>query len=143
MHLATSIRHSTHDFIKCTVLAKASIASSHLKELENGHCCLIHAGLAPEEQSKRGSQGVAIALSPRGVDSWKAAGSVVHNDLGARVLAVRLLVQDMEQRDIGLFLVSAYAPVGVADSNVWEEFFALTAHATRTAIIGVQLDPGN
>ena len=37
--------------------------------LENGKCRLIHAGLNSDEQSKRGSQGVAIVLSARGVDS--------------------------------------------------------------------------
>ena len=34
------------------------------------------------------------------------------------------MVQDMEKRDVGVLLVSAYAPVGVSDNNVWDEFFA-------------------
>ena len=92
--------------------------------LENGSCRLIHAGLDADEQSTRGSQGVAIVLSARGVDSWRAAGSITHQDLGARVVAIRLLVQDIEKRDVGVFLVSAYAPIGVADNNVWDDFFA-------------------
>ena len=92
--------------------------------LENGNCRLIHAGLDPDEQCHRGSQGVAIVLSARGVDSWRAAGSIAHQDLGARVVAARLLVQDVKNRDVGVFLVSAYAPVGVADNGIWDEFFA-------------------
>ena len=86
--------------------------------LENGRYRIIHAGLTPEEQSNRGSQGVAIVLSPRGVESWRAAGSVAHRDLGARVVAVRLLVKDAENREVGLFLISAYAPIGSADNTV-------------------------
>ena len=85
---------------------------------------MIQAGLQPNEQCRRGSQGVAIALSPRGADSWRAAGSIVHQDFGARIVAARLLLQDIQNRDVGLFLVSAYAPIGVADEDVWDEFFA-------------------
>ena len=70
--------------------------------LENGNCRLIHAGLDSNEQSKRGSQGVAIVLSACGVDSWKTAGSMVHQDLIiARVIAMRLIVQDMENNNAG------------------------------------------
>ena len=91
--------------------------------LENERYRIVHAGLAPEEQSNRGSQGVAIVLSPRAVESWKAAGSISHNDLGARLVVVRLLVKDAENREVGLFLISAYAPIGSADNNVWNDFF--------------------
>ena len=92
--------------------------------LEHDQCRLVHAGLDPDDQSRRGSQGVAIALSARGAESWRAAGSIVHQDLGARIIAVRLLLQDIQKRDVGLFLVSAYAPIGTADEEVWDDFFA-------------------
>ena len=69
--------------------------------LENGNFRLIHSGLDPEEQSTRGSQGVAIVLSVRAVDSWRAAGSEMHQDLGSRVVAIRLLVRDDSNRDVG------------------------------------------
>ena len=92
--------------------------------LENGQCRLFHAGLDEDQQCRRGSQGVAIVLGPQGVDAWRAAGSVVHSDLGARVIAARMIVQDIHKRDVGLFLISAYAPVGVADADEWTEFFA-------------------
>ena len=51
----------------------------------------------------RGSQGVGIGLSEESVDACRAARSEVHFDLGARVMAVRLLVQDMQKRDVGFF----------------------------------------
>lgn len=89
--------------------------------LEVGECRLILAGLN-SMKSRRGEQGVGIALSQKAVLAWKAAGSPVHNDFGARVVAVRLLVKDDRNRDVGIFLVSAYAPVGNADQLLWDEF---------------------
>ena len=47
-----------------------------------------------------------------------------HN-FGGRIIAVRLQLQDEKGGDVGLFLVSAYAPVGKADDSKWEEFFEL------------------
>jgi len=40
-------------------------------------------------KSRRGEQGVGIALSKSAVAAWKSAGSYVVDDLGARVIAVR------------------------------------------------------
>ena len=92
--------------------------------LEHGKSRLILAGLDPTAvRGNRGSQGVGIALSDSAVDSWKAAGSEIHTDLGARVAAIRLLTKDVRGKDVGIFLVSAYAPVGVAEQEVWDEFF--------------------
>ena len=68
-------------------------------------------------------RGVAIALNPDGVTGWKAAEYEKHTDLGARVIAVRLVLKDHERRDIGLFLVSAYAPVGKATDGEWDNYF--------------------
>ena len=92
--------------------------------VEVNQCKLVLTGLdAKEQRSNRGSQGVGIALSPQAVDAWRAAGCELHDDLGARVIAVRLLMRDKEGKDIGIFLVSAYAPIGIADENLWENFF--------------------
>ena len=85
--------------------------------IEYGPCRLVHGGLDPEDQCRRGSQGVAIVLSARGADAWRAFGYVIHQDLGARIIGIRLLVQDMQKRDVGLFLISAYAPIGIADEE--------------------------
>ena len=74
-------------------------------------------------KGKRGSQGVAIALNPDGVIAWKAAGCESHTDLGARIMAIRLLLKDQQKRDVGVFIISAYAPVGNAPDDVWDIFF--------------------
>ena len=57
---------------------------------------------------------MGILLSPDRVSAWKAAGMETHTDLGARIIAVRLLLRDHQNRDLGVFLVSAYAPIGNA-----------------------------
>ena len=56
--------------------------------IEYEQCRLITTGLDAAEQCSRGSQGVGIALNALGVEAWKAAGSVVHQDFGARVLPI-------------------------------------------------------
>ena len=92
--------------------------------LEHDQYVLITSGLDPAVlKGKRGSQGVAIALSPDGVTAWKAAGGEVHTNLGARVIAVRLLLKDQHNRDVGVFLISAYAPIGNASDDVWDTYF--------------------
>lgn len=89
--------------------------------LEHGAARILLSGLEVP-LCPRGSQGVGIVLSPAGVESWKAAGATVHDDLGARVIATRLQVRDCQQRDVFIFLVSAYAPVGDAEQGVWDTF---------------------
>ena len=78
--------------------------------------------VGPEKQTGHGSQGVAIVLGQEGFECWKAAGFEVHKDLGARIIAVRLLIEDSKNNQVGLFLVSAYAPVGKEDDSVWERY---------------------
>ena len=90
-------------------------------ELEN--CVIFNSGLDPNQvKSRRGEQGVAILLSKNAVTSWRSAGSIVHSDLGARIVAVRLIVKDSNSNNVGLFLISAYAPIGNADQNLWDSF---------------------
>ena len=91
--------------------------------LMNENCRLFLAGLSEEDmKSNRGEQGVGIALSQRGVEAWKEAGSILHNDLGGRIIALRLKLRDEKKRPVSVFLVSAYCPVGNADPEMWEEF---------------------
>ena len=73
-------------------------------------------------QSRRGSQGVGIGLSPKGVEAWRAGGSEVHTDIGPRVIGLRLLMKDFEERDVGVFLISAYAPDSGKSEEVWTEY---------------------
>ena len=92
--------------------------------LENERCLLVTTGLRRKDiVSKRGSQGVAIALSPDAIAAWRAAGSELHNDIGARVIAIRLLVKDHKDNDVFVFLVSAYAPVSTATDVVWDDYY--------------------
>ena len=51
--------------------------------LQHDRYRLIAAGLNPQEViCRRGSQGIAIALSPLAVSYWEAGGSEKHTDLG-------------------------------------------------------------
>ena len=74
------------------------------------------------QTSNRGSLGVGIVLSPKSIDAWKAAGCELHC-ISARVMAIRLLMVDSQNKTIGLYVVSAYAPIGVAAEIEWNNFF--------------------
>jgi len=92
--------------------------------LEYEDSFVLLAGLDPENVTcNRRSQGVRIVLSASAVKAWRAAGSIVHNDLGARVIAVCLLTKECLGMDISIFLISAYAPIGASDESIWNEFF--------------------
>ncbi|XP_066926757.1 uncharacterized protein [Clytia hemisphaerica] len=113
----------------CHVMKKRNAIAACLQEtwrkgqevLDFEQYRLISSGLN-EATCRRGSQGVAICLNPDGVDAWNAAGLETHSDLGPRVLAIRLLLRDKHNRDVGVFLVSAYAPVRNAPEHTWNEF---------------------
>ena len=93
--------------------------------LEHEGCVILNSGLDPSVvKCRRGEQGVGIALSKSAVAAWKSAGSYVIDDLGARVIAIRLLVRDNTNKEVGIFLISAYAPVGAANQNIWDDFMA-------------------
>ena len=97
---------------------------SDVESLQNEQCLLLLAGLPSNLQAgKRGSQGVGIVLNADGVEAWKAGGCELHNDLGARVIAVRLLLKDDTNRDVAVFLLSAYAPVSSAPDSVRDEYY--------------------
>ena len=94
------------------------------EQLENGSCLLLCTGLKAEQlKGKRGSQGVGIVLSSAAVDCWKQGGCEVHEDLGARVIAARLVAKDKDDKEVGIFLVSAYAPVSTASEEEWQEYY--------------------
>lgn len=86
--------------------------------LENGGCLLFLSGLK-EMKSNRGEQGVGIALGEHGVAAWKEAGSVLHNDFGGRIIAIRLQFRDARGKLVCIFLVSAYCPIGSSDPEKW------------------------
>ncbi|XP_066923905.1 uncharacterized protein [Clytia hemisphaerica] len=72
--------------------------------------------------NNRGSEGVGIVLSTKAVDCWKAAGCEIHR-ISSRVIAVRLLLTDRHANDVGVFVISSYAPIGMASDIEWENFF--------------------
>lgn len=86
----------------------------------------------PQQQSRRGSQGVSITLSHRATSAWERAGREMHVDLGPRLMAVRLEVRCGRRgkgyhRKLGIFLVSAYAPTSghpAADHAAYYDGFA-------------------
>ena len=73
-------------------------------------------------KSQLGEQGVGILISKNAVTAWKSAGSNVNNDLGAIIIAVCLLVNDNMKNEVGLFLISAYAPIGNTNQKLWDNF---------------------
>jgi len=90
--------------------------------LENDCMFILHGYNSVEDTSKRGKGGVGIALSQLAIQSWKDAGSVIFTNFGKRVIAIRLCIKDRNHKIISVYLVSAYAPIGVADNNVWDTF---------------------
>ena len=38
-------------------------------------------------------------------------------------MAIRLLLEDQKKRDVGVFIISTYAPVGNTPDDVWDIFF--------------------
>ena len=80
-------------------------------------------GSAPASQQGRGSMGVGIMLSPLGVTALDER----HTDLGPRVVAVRLLVNETggprPRRQLGLFTISGYAPVSTASDAEWDAYY--------------------
>ena len=84
---------------------------------------LVTVGLEKDSvTNNRGSQGVGIVLNKDGVAAWKAAGYEKHVNFGARVMALRLLFKDVNNKDVAVFLVSAYAPVGNAPDQEWDVY---------------------
>ena len=67
--------------------------------------------------------GVGIMLSPLGVTALDER----HTDLGPRVVAVRLLVNETggprPRRQLGLFTISGYAPVSTASDAEWDAYY--------------------
>jgi hypothetical protein len=95
--------------------------------IQDGYCFL---GVGPTLQQGRGSAGVALVLSRSATAAWQAAGSIVHNDLGPRVIAAPMLAQDARtRRPLGTYLVSSYAPTSDATVVEWDTYYSALATA--------------
>ena len=113
----------------CTTIKSRNIFAACLQEtwrtgvstLEHENCIIFSSRLDPNlVNSRRSEQGVGILLSKNPLTAWKSAGSIVHNDLGARIIAVALLVNDNMKNEVGLFLISVYAPIGNTNQKLCE-----------------------
>eukprot|EP00111_Clytia_hemisphaerica_P012731 TCONS_00037465-protein len=91
-------------------------------ELVNDCTFLLHGLNESDNKSKRGQGGVGIVLSKTATQAWKEAGSSVYTDFGKRIIATRLSLKDNRNKNIDIFLVSAYAPVRAADVAIWDSF---------------------
>ena len=95
------------------------------EDLVDGGSLLLSVGLPSAQQSRRGSQGVGIVLSSAAQSAWRKANNEEHRDLGARGMAVRLLVRAPDGTKQGMFIISAYAPIGCSSQLEWDDFFAM------------------
>ena len=89
-------------------------------------------GAAPASQQGRGVRGAGIMLSPLAASALEDT----HTDFGERVVAVRLLATEAGARTpqrLGLFLISAYAPVSSASDDDWDAYYDSLASARRRA----------
>jgi exonuclease III len=91
--------------------------------LEETNSMLIMNHGPKEKLCKRGSLGVAIALSPDARKAWERAGSQ-RLYFGLRIIATRLRIIDNASRPLMIFLVSAYSPTGAAPQAEREEYAA-------------------
>ena len=90
--------------------------------IDNNFLFILHGYTPTEDTSRRGKGGVGIVLSQPAIQAWKDAGSVVYTNFGKRIIAIRLCLKDRNNKNIFIYLVSAYAPIGIADVNVWDTF---------------------
>ena len=91
-------------------------------ELSNDCTFLLHGIPQEVDTGRRGKGGVGIALNKLATQSWKEAGSLIIKDFGPRIIATRLKVFDQKNNPCFVFLISAYAPIGVANQLIWDRF---------------------
>uniref|UniRef100_A0A7M5V6L3 Uncharacterized protein n=1 Tax=Clytia hemisphaerica TaxID=252671 RepID=A0A7M5V6L3_9CNID len=84
-------------------------------------------GLNQPDQSRRGSQGVGFILNQKAIKAWKDGGCELYK-ISARIIALRLLLEEHQKKSVGLILVSVYAPIRVADEAQWSTFFNHLEH---------------
>ena len=78
----------------------------------------------PKVQKGRGTKGIGFALSNEAFKVWEMSGSVMVLSEDDRTMGIRFVMKDSDGKDVGLFLVCCYAPIGVAPQQEWEEFLA-------------------
>ena len=84
------------------------------------HTCLFQG--FPQE-SNHTNAGVGLILSPEAAKAWANASRETHNDLGPRILAIRLQLPTAANSTTHIFLISAYAPVSSSIDSVWQDYY--------------------
>ena len=93
--------------------------------LESEGYTLICSGLPSEKQSRRGSHGIAIALSSQAMNIWGQSGTETAR-VSSGVIAIRMMITNHQKRENGLILISAYAPIGVDSDEAFTSFLRTT-----------------
>ena len=94
---------------------------------QDGMVAILAANEKKKEGKGRRARGVGIFLGSRakeGLDRATSQGKAIHNDLGDRVIAVRLVMDNELGEETGLFIMSAYAPQSKDSDEVWNSFYA-------------------
>ena len=94
---------------------------------KNGMVALLAVYEKKKEDKGRRARGVGIILgstAKEGLDRATLQGRAIHNDLGDRVIAVRLVMDNELGEETGLFIMSAYAPQSDAADEVKDSFYA-------------------
>ena len=99
------------------------------EQLQQGDQVGIFAAGKVKTGKGRGRRGVGIILSKAANEALGRAtlkGKAIHDDLGDRVLAVRLIMENERGEEQGIFLVSAYAPNGdsLSSQEDWGAFYS-------------------
>ena len=85
-------------------------------------CTYMGMGLKVQ-QCNRGQVGVGLLLSRSATSAWEAAGKKVHR-ISGRVIAAPLLAKDPRtQKELGLYMLSGYAPTSNATDQEMDEFY--------------------
>lgn len=84
-------------------------------------------------------------------DQPKRISKLVMNDIGARISAggigrimdyVRTLPRQFESREVAdVYLRKAFAPFGIADTDVWSQFVAHSLHEEANGVVRLKTDP--
>ena len=99
-----------------------NVTKSEIQFRKHSHSKCIHGIPQEVDTGRRGKGGVGIALNKLATQSWKEAGSLIITDFGPRIIATRLKVFDQKNNPCFVFLISAYAPIGVANQLIWDRF---------------------
>ena len=79
-------------------------------------------------------------MSHEATNAWNASGRTVFNNFGSRILAVRLICQDVKGKNVSIYLISAYAPVGVANDTVLDNLEQCIRNKAKDDILLIGCD---